>query len=52
MSVFEYWERHPDLSKIHDDAMEGLTRLASAAILAAYDFRSFARWVMLFWQPR
>jgi len=41
MPVFEYWERHPDLSKIHDDAMEGLTTLASAAILASYDFSQF-----------
>jgi hypothetical protein len=41
MSNFEYWERHPEVSKIHDEAMEGLTALESATILAAYDFSRF-----------
>jgi C-methyltransferase len=38
MSIFEYSKRHPDVSKIFDGAMEGLSGLGSAAILAAYDF--------------
>jgi SAM-dependent methyltransferase len=41
MSIFEYSKRHPDVSKIFDEAMEGLAALGSAAILAAYDFSQF-----------
>jgi SAM-dependent methyltransferase len=43
MSNFDYWERHPDVSKIHDEAMEGLTEMESAPILAAYDFSRFRK---------
>jgi len=41
MSIFEYSKRHPDVSRIFDEAMEGLAALGSAAILAAYDFSQF-----------
>jgi hypothetical protein len=41
MSNFEYWERHPDVSTIHDDAMAGLTALETARVLAVYDFSRF-----------
>jgi O-methyltransferase domain/Dimerisation domain len=41
MSIFEYSKRHPDVSKIFDEAMEGLAALGSGAILAAYDFSQF-----------
>jgi hypothetical protein len=41
MSNFDYWERHPDVSKIHDEAMEGLTAMESLPILAAFNFSSF-----------
>jgi SAM-dependent methyltransferase len=43
MSNFDYWERHPDVSKIHDEAMEGLTEMESAPILATYDFSRFRK---------
>ena len=43
MSNFEYWRRHPDVSKIHDEAMEGLTALETARILASYDFSHFGK---------
>jgi hypothetical protein len=41
MSNFEYWECHPDVSKIHDEAMTGLTATETARVLAAYDFSSY-----------
>lgn len=41
MSNFEYWARHPDVSKIHDEAMTGLTATETARVLAAYDFSQF-----------
>jgi hypothetical protein len=41
MSNFDYWERHPEVSKIHDEAMSGLTTLETASVLAAYDFSQF-----------
>jgi len=41
VSNFEYWARHPDVSKIHDDAMTGLTATETARMLAAYDFSAF-----------
>src|SRR5579863_1870119 len=34
-------QRHPDFSRIFDEAMEGLSTLGSAAVLAAYDFSQF-----------
>ena len=43
MSNFEYWERHRDVSKIHDDAMSGLTATETARVLAAYDFSSYRK---------
>jgi hypothetical protein len=43
MSNFDYWERHPDVSKIHDEAMEGLTVMESLPILAGFDFSSFRK---------
>jgi ubiquinone/menaquinone biosynthesis C-methylase UbiE len=43
MSNFEYWERHPDVLKIHDDAMTGLTATETARILAAYDFSPYRK---------
>jgi len=42
MSNFEYWERNPEVSAIHDDAMAGLTALETARVLAAYDFSRFS----------
>ena len=42
MSNFEYWERHADVSVIHDDAMAGVTALETARVLAAYDFSPFS----------
>jgi O-methyltransferase/methyltransferase family protein len=41
MPIFEYSKRHPEASKILDEAMEGLSTQGSAAILAAYDFSQF-----------
>ncbi|MGB6601062.1 MAG: methyltransferase [Candidatus Cybelea sp.] len=41
MSNFEYWERNPDVSTIHDDAMTGLTATETARVLDAYDFSPF-----------
>ena len=41
MSNFEYWARNPDVSKIHDEAMTGLTATETARVLAAYDFSQF-----------
>jgi hypothetical protein len=41
MSNFEYWARHADVSKIHDEAMTGLTATETARVLAAYDFSQF-----------
>jgi len=41
MSNFEYWARNPDVSKIHDEAMAGLTATETARVLAAYDFSQF-----------
>jgi hypothetical protein len=35
---WEYFERHPDLSAIFDDAMTNLTKLFGPAMIAAYDF--------------
>src|SRR5262249_38836864 len=43
MSVFEYWARHPEASKIHDEAMAGVTAMETAGVLAAYDFSQFAK---------
>jgi len=43
MSNFEYWARYPDVSKIHDEAMEGTTALETARVLAAYDFSQFGK---------
>jgi len=41
ISNFEYWARNPDVSKIHDEAMAGLTATEAARVLAAYDFSQF-----------
>jgi hypothetical protein len=41
MSNFNYWERNPEVSKIHDDAMTGLIGTETARVLAAYDFSQF-----------
>jgi C-methyltransferase len=41
MSNFDYWERNPEVSKIHDEAMTGTTTLETARVLAAYDFLQF-----------
>lgn len=41
MSNFEYWARHADVSKIHDEAMTKLTATETARVLAAYDFSQF-----------
>jgi hypothetical protein len=41
MSNFDYWERNPAVSKIHDDAMTGMTATETARVLAAYDFSKF-----------
>jgi hypothetical protein len=41
MSNFEYWARNPDVSKIHDEAMTGLTATETARVLSAYDFSRF-----------
>ena len=41
MSQFEYSKRHPEVSVIFDEAMEGLAALGSAAIMASYDFSQF-----------
>jgi hypothetical protein len=41
MSLFEYSKRHPKVSVIFDEAMEGLSALGSAAITASYDFSQF-----------
>jgi O-methyltransferase domain len=38
MSMFEYFEQHPDQSKRFGDAMTSMTLFASAAITSAYDF--------------
>ncbi len=43
MSNFEYWERNPDVSRIHDDAMTGLTTTETARVLSAYDFSPFRK---------
>ena len=43
MSNFEYWERNPDVSKIHDEAMTGLTATETARVLGAYDFAPFRK---------
>jgi hypothetical protein len=43
MSNFEYWERNPDVSKIHDEAMTGLTATETTRILAAYDFSPYRK---------
>jgi len=41
MSNFEYWANNPDVSKIHDEAMTGLTATETARVLTAYDFSQF-----------
>lgn len=41
MSNFEYWERHAEVSVIHDDAMAGVTALETVRVLTAYDFSLF-----------
>jgi hypothetical protein len=41
MSNFDYWEHNPEVSKIHDEAMTGLTTTETARVLAAYDFSQF-----------
>ncbi len=41
MSNFEYWERHADVSEIHDRAMAELTAAETSRILQAYDFSQF-----------
>lgn len=41
MSLFEYSKCHPDVSKLFDEAMEGLAALGSGSIVAAYDFSQF-----------
>ena len=43
MSNFEYWERNPDVSQIHDEAMTGLTATETVRVLAAYDFSPFRK---------
>jgi len=41
MPVFDYYARNPEDSRIHDEAMAEMTRLAVAAILRSYDFSRF-----------
>jgi hypothetical protein len=41
MSNFEYWERHPDVSGVHDAAMAELAAVGTARVLEAYDFSPF-----------
>jgi hypothetical protein len=41
VSNFDYWARNPDVSKIHDEAMAGLTAMEAARVLTGYDFSSF-----------
>ena len=41
ISIFDYYECHGDISKIHDEGLEALTAQESSSILAAYDFSSF-----------
>jgi orsellinic acid C2-O-methyltransferase len=41
MGVFEYYAAHPEEAEVHERAMEGITAVASRAVLAAYDFGRF-----------
>lgn len=41
MGIFEYYSKHPEEAEIHERAMEGITAIASRAVLAAYDFGRF-----------
>jgi O-methyltransferase domain/Dimerisation domain len=41
MYLFEYSKRHPEVSVIFDEAMEGLAALGSDAIMASFDFSQF-----------
>jgi len=41
MPVFDYYARNLDDSRIHDEAMAEMTRLAVAAIIRTYDFSRF-----------
>lgn len=41
MNTFDYLARHPEESKVFDDAMAAFTALTSIAVAAAYDFSPF-----------
>ena len=42
-SNFEYWARHSDVSKIQDEAMEGIKALESVRVLAACGSLQFGK---------
>ena len=41
MGIFEHYAAHPAEAEVHERAMEGITAIASRAVLAAYDFGRF-----------
>src|SRR4029079_18186582 len=41
MGIFEHYAAHPEEAEVHERAMEGITAIASRAVLAAYDFGRF-----------
>jgi SAM-dependent methyltransferase len=43
MPVFDFFARNPENARVFNDAMTGLTNVAGAAVVEAYDFKPFRR---------